>query len=58
MPEIKIGKYGQIQEWLEDYEEVEPGHRHISHLLPLSWYPISVENAGTGQGSRKTLERD
>ncbi len=35
LPEIQIGKYGQIQEWLEDYEEAEPGHRHISHLFAL-----------------------
>lgn len=32
-----IGKYDQIQEWAEDYEELEPGHRHISHLFAL--YP-------------------
>ena len=32
---LRIGKYGQIQEWLEDYEEVEPGHRHMSHLFAL-----------------------
>jgi len=30
---LKIGKYGQLQEWMEDYEEAEPGHRHISHLF-------------------------
>ncbi len=35
LPQIKVGKYGQIQEWLEDYEEAEPGHRHISHLFAL-----------------------
>ncbi|MGN8645947.1 glycoside hydrolase family 95 protein [Gracilibacillus sp. HCP3S3_G5_1] len=35
LPPIKIGKHGQIQEWLEDYEEAEPGHRHISHLFAL-----------------------
>src|ERR1035437_3039899 len=32
---LKIGKWGQIQEWPEDYDEVEPGHRHISHLFAL-----------------------
>jgi len=32
---FKIGKYGQLQEWLEDYEETDPGHRHISHLFAL-----------------------
>ena len=35
LPKPKIGKYGQIQEWLEDYEEAAPGHRHISHLFAL-----------------------
>lgn len=30
-----IGKYGQIMEWLEDYEEAEPHHRHISQLYGL-----------------------
>ncbi|MDG5786581.1 glycoside hydrolase family 95 protein [Evansella sp. AB-P1] len=35
LPKPQIGKYGQIQEWLEDYEEAEPGHRHISHLFAL-----------------------
>ncbi|WP_058306228.1 glycoside hydrolase family 95 protein [Gracilibacillus massiliensis] len=37
LPKPKIGKHGQIQEWLEDYDEEEPGHRHISHLFAL--YP-------------------
>ncbi len=35
LPPFKIGKYGQIQEWMEDYEEKEPGHRHISQLFAL-----------------------
>jgi len=45
LPPLQIGKYGQLQEWLEDYEEAEPGHRHISHLWGL--YPgnqITVED--------------
>ena len=38
LPEIKISqRTGGIQEWVEDYEEAEPGHRHMSHLLGL--YP-------------------
>ena len=24
---------GRLQEWIEDYEEPEPGHRHVSHLF-------------------------
>ncbi len=35
LPEPAIGRHGQIQEWMEDYEEAEPGHRHISHLFAL-----------------------
>ena len=36
---LMIGKYGQLQEWLEDYEEAVPNHRHTSHLIAL--YPSS-----------------
>lgn len=32
---LRIGKNGQIMEWIYDYEEAEPGHRHISHLWAL-----------------------
>jgi alpha-L-fucosidase 2 len=32
---LRIGKHGQLQEWLEDYDEPDPGHRHISHLFAL-----------------------
>lgn len=37
MPSLTIGKYGQLMEWREDFEEPEPGHRHISHSFGL--YP-------------------
>ena len=40
LPPIKVGKHGQIMEWQEDYEEVEPGHRHISQLYGL--YPAAA----------------
>ncbi len=30
---FQIGRFGQLQEWLEDFEEAEPGHRHYSHLV-------------------------
>ena len=36
LPEIKISeKDGRLMEWSEDFEEVEPGHRHMSHLYGL-----------------------
>lgn len=28
-------KTGRLQEWIEDYDEPEPGHRHLSHLFAL-----------------------
>jgi alpha-L-fucosidase 2 len=31
----EIGKHGQLMEWGEDFEEQEPGHRHMSHLFAL-----------------------
>ncbi|HEY3418846.1 MAG TPA: glycoside hydrolase family 95 protein [Armatimonadota bacterium] len=33
LPPFQVGRFGQLQEWLEDFEEVEPGHRHFSHLI-------------------------
>ncbi|UCG57243.1 MAG: glycoside hydrolase family 95 protein [Phycisphaerales bacterium] len=31
----KIGSDGRLLEWNEEFEEPEPGHRHISHLFAL-----------------------
>ena len=39
LPPIQINEKGLIQEWILDFEEVEPGHRHMSHLLGL--YPLA-----------------
>lgn len=58
LPPLQIGKRGQLQEWIEDYAEVEPAHRHVSHLYSL--YPghdISFESTPEFAGAgRKTLE--
>jgi alpha-L-fucosidase 2 len=35
LPPLQIGRHGQLQEWLEDYDDADPGHRHISHLFAL-----------------------
>ncbi|TVY02174.1 glycoside hydrolase family 95 protein [Cohnella terricola] len=37
LPPLAIGRQGQLQEWLEDHEEAQPDHRHLSHLYGL--YP-------------------
>ena len=35
LPAMRVGRHGQLQEWLEDYDEWEPGHRHLSHLFAV-----------------------
>jgi hypothetical protein len=37
LPPMQIGKYGQLQEWMEDWDRKESGHRHVSHLWGM--YP-------------------
>jgi alpha-L-fucosidase 2 len=32
---IRIGSDGRLMEWTEEFEEEEPGHRHVSHLFGL-----------------------
>lgn len=53
-----ISPSGRIQEWLEDYKETDPQHRHISHLYGL--YPANLITAnGTpdlAEAAKKTLE--
>ncbi|MCM1057657.1 MAG: glycoside hydrolase family 95 protein [Firmicutes bacterium] len=54
----QISDSGRIMEWQQDHEEVEPGHRHISHLYGL--YPggeITVDGTPKlAAAARKTLE--
>ncbi|XHR92430.1 glycoside hydrolase N-terminal domain-containing protein [Mucilaginibacter sp. UC70_90] len=53
-----IAKDGRIQEWLEDYKETEPQHRHVSHLYGL--FPASqITSEATPalvEAAKKTLE--
>lgn len=35
LPPMKIGKYGQLQEWAEDLDNPKDNHRHVSHLYGL-----------------------
>ncbi|QNE20136.1 hypothetical protein F1D05_22290 [Kribbella qitaiheensis] len=37
LPPFMIGKHGQLQEWLADFDEAAPSHRHTSHLIAV--YP-------------------
>jgi len=55
---IRIGSDGRIMEWSEEFEEPEPGHRHISHLYGL--HPgnqITLQhNPDFLEAARKTIE--
>lgn len=55
----QTAKDGTLLEWMEEYEEPEPGHRHISHLYGL--YPgEQITPDGTpelAKAARKTLEK-
>lgn len=59
LPKLGIGRHGQLKEWLEDYDEAEPGHRHISHLYGV--YPGSSitwqDTPELMRAARTTLER-
>ncbi len=59
LPQPGIGKAGQLMEWPDDFDEVEPGHRHVSHLFGL--YPGDLIAPDTtpelAQAARVTLER-
>lgn len=35
LPPMQIGKYGQLQEWIDDVDNPKDNHRHVSHLYGL-----------------------
>lgn len=59
LPKYKVNKFGAVQEWYKDFDEYEPGHRHMSHLFAL--YPgreiTEKNNFELLEASKKTLER-
>ena len=57
LPPLKLGPDGRILEWAEPYEEAEPGHRHVSHLVGL--HPFDLITPATPElfaGARKVLD--
>ncbi len=56
LPPIRINRNGGIQEWIKDYPEQEPGHRHMSQLFGL--YPGTSLTHDTTLllAARKTIE--
>ncbi len=58
LPPTQIGRDGRVMEWLQEYPEADPKHRHTSHLWGL--FPgdeISLTTTpALAEASRKTLE--
>lgn len=56
---IQLAKDGSLQEWVEDYKETEPGHRHVSHLFAV--HPgdqiTPVKTPELFEGAKKTLAK-
>jgi alpha-L-fucosidase 2 len=59
LPPTRISSDGRLMEWLEEYEETEPQHRHVSHLYGL--HPSNqITPDGTpdlAQAARETLKK-
>ena len=59
LPAIKVSeRYGTVQEWINDYEETELGHRHSSQLFGL--YPGDIINESDPviyEAAKKTIAR-
>jgi alpha-L-fucosidase 2 len=56
---MQIGRYGQLQEWIKDWEDEDQNHRHVSHLFGI--YPGRQLNDSEGSelfdAARRSLER-
>jgi alpha-L-fucosidase 2 len=57
LPPTVVNSHGGIQEWIADYEEQEPGHRHISHLFGLFPGTSLTRDAALLEAARKTIGR-
>lgn len=60
LPPLKIGKAGQLQEWIEDWDlqAKDPKHRHVSHLYAAfpSWQIDRRRTPELADAVRKTLD--
>ena len=57
LPPMQVGKYNQLQEWMEDLDDPEDKHRHVSHLYGV--YPSNLispyRNSELFEGAKNTL---
>ena len=59
MPPLKLGSDGRLLEWMEEYEEVDVGHRHISHAFGLypGWSITYDKTPELFAGVKKSIEK-
>ncbi|MCA5004998.1 glycoside hydrolase family 95 protein [Sphingobacterium bovistauri] len=57
-PAVVVSNSGRVMEWMEDYDEVEPTHRHVSHLYGLYPAPFisPITTPKWADAAKKTLE--
>ena len=59
LPPLRVGRHGQLMEWLQDFEEAAPNHRHTTHLIAL--YPSAQitpdRTPALAEAARTTLQR-
>ncbi|GAB2319297.1 glycoside hydrolase family 95 protein [Alkalibacterium sp. s-m-22] len=57
LPPHRVGKDGQLLEWIKEYIEAEPGHRHFSHLYGVfPGHRIKNDSADIKRAAKKALE--
>jgi alpha-L-fucosidase 2 len=56
-PGVRVGSWGQLQEWKEDVDEPEQGHRHMSHSYALfPGHQITAETPAFYEAARVAVE--
>lgn len=56
LPPQKVGSQGQLLEWEQEFTEVEPGHRHFSHLYGLYPGELFPPDSALGRACERALE--
>ena len=56
LPPMQVGRWGQLQEWTEDWDDPEDVHRHLSHLYALyPGYAITDKTPELIKAARESL---